>query len=693
MAETAKGTGGSGAKSAKMGRARAAVETSAISATAKVKPATAKVKPATAKVKPATAKVKPATPAETKAVSTKAGSAVGKSRPVEMKAKQARTKAKLAEVEAKPATSRAKPSATKATESRAAAKRFSKKEGIMKPWLASYPPGIPHTFEYPEVPLTRLLDDSARNFPNRTALIFEGNKISYADLADQVGRFAGALSALGVRKGDRVGILLPNCPQNVIAFFAILRLGAIVVQNNPLYTERELQHQFKDSGLEVLICLDLTYERVRKIRKETALRHVIVTSMLDYLPGIKRVIAPYTKKGKSVSAPIPAGEPVLKFLNVLRSSRTRAPQAPVDAKTDLALLQYTGGTTGVSKGVMLTHYNLVANATQGRLWLPDARDGGEVTLCVLPFFHSYGLTVCQNIGILLGATLVLLPRFEVSHVLEAIQTYRPTLFPGVPTMYVAINNHPDVGKYRLNSIRACLSGAAPLPVEVQEQFEALTGGRLVEGFGLTETSPMTHANPVYGKRKIGTIGLPFPDTDAIIVDSEDPTKVLGVDEPGELAIKGPQVMSGYWNRPDETAKVFSGGWFLTGDMAKMDAEGYFSIVDRKKDMIIAGGYNIYPRDIEEVLFEHPKIREAVVVGIPDPYRGETVKAYIVLKEGASATEADILDFCKDKLAAYKVPKMIEFREELPKTMVGKVLRRVLLEEEKAKAAQAKQAKQ
>jgi long-chain acyl-CoA synthetase len=556
---------------------------------------------------------------------------------------------------------------------------------VTTPWLDSYPPGVPEHVDVPAANLAALLDDAARDFPHAPALHFEGRTTSYAQLADQAWRLAAALAGLDVGKGTRVGLILPNCPQAVIALFATLRLGATVVQNNPLYTERELAHQLGDAGVEVVVCLDLVYQKVKALRGQTAIREVIVTSMLDELPAIKRALAPYTKRGKAAGVAIGRDEPVRRWREVLGSATARLPEAAVDPDRDLALLQYTGGTTGISKGVMLSHANLRANVEQVRAWFPDADPGREVMMAVLPFFHVYGLTVCLLLGVRLGAALVLLPRFNLDGVLAAIDRFRPTLFPGVPTMYVAINNAVEKGGHDLSSIKACLSGAAPLPMEVAERFERFSGGRLVEGYGLSESSPVAIANPIYGKRKAGTIGMPIPDTLARVADPDDPSRTMPVGEPGELALAGPQVKQGYWNRPDETAQVLRDGWLLTGDMAVMDEEGYFAIVDRKKDLIIAGGYNVYPREVEEVLSEHPKVLEVAVSGVPDAYRGEIVKAFVVLRTGEQATTEEIREFAKARLAAYKVPRAVEFRDELPKTLIGKVLRRALVEEERAKA--------
>jgi long-chain acyl-CoA synthetase len=556
---------------------------------------------------------------------------------------------------------------------------------VATPWLDSYPPGVPEHVEVPAGNLARLLDDAARDFPSAPALHFQGRTVSYAQLAEQAWRFAGALAGLGVGKGTKVGLVLPNCPQVVIAFFGALRLGAVVVQNNPLYTERELGHQLGDAGVDVVICLDLAYERIKAVREQGAIREVVVTSLLDELPAVRRVIAPYTRRGKATAAAIGKDEPVRRWRDLVAGATTRAGEAEVDPAGDIALLQYTGGTTGSSKGVMLSHGNLRANTEQVRAWFPDADPGREVMMAVLPFFHAYGLTVCLLLGVRLGAALVLLPRFDLDQVMAAIDRHRPTLFPGVPTMYIAINNEVAKGGHDLSSIKACLSGAAPLPLEVAERFERYSGGRLVEGYGLSECSPVALANPIYGKRKAGTIGMPLPDTLARVVDATDPDRAAPSGEPGELAIKGPQVMRGYWNRSEESAQVLRDGWLLTGDMATMDDEGYFQIVDRKKDLIIAGGFNVYPREVEEVLYEHPKIEEVSVAGVPDNYRGEVVKAFVVLRPGEEATTEEIRTFAKERLAAYKVPRAVEFRDELPKTMIGKVLRRALVEEERAKA--------
>jgi len=557
-------------------------------------------------------------------------------------------------------------------------------------WVKSYPPGVSDTIKLPEEPLTGLLDEAVKAFPNNIATDFEGQTLTYAQLGQAVDKFASVLRDLGVGKGTRVGTLLPNLPQNVITYYAALRLGGIIVENNPLYTERELEHQLNDAGVEVLVVMDQMYPKIREIRNELPkLREVIVTNVFDAFKGIKAVLGPMTKKGKSVIAPVPRSEPVRFWKDVMRSAKGGVPQTPVNAKEDLALLQYTGGTTGVSKGVMLTHFNLVANCAQARAWFTDAEPGKEVVLIALPLFHSYGQTVCMNVGIMLAGKLVLEPNpRDLPAVLHTIGRTKPTIFPGVPTLYANLLAHPKLKETDMSSIRLCFSGAAPLPVEVQEQWEKVTGGRLVEGYGLSETSPIATGNPLYGKRKIGTIGLPVPETDIKLVDIDDPSKEVPAPGPGELCIKGPQVMQGYWNRPEETQEVLRDGWLYSGDIAEVDEDGFFKIVDRKKDMIIVGGFNVYPRDVEEILYQNSKVLEAAVIGKPNPRSGETVKAFIVLKPGQKMDNDEIDKFMRENLTAYKVPKEYEFVADLPKTMVGKVLRRALIEQEKAKQAKS-----
>jgi long-chain acyl-CoA synthetase len=556
-----------------------------------------------------------------------------------------------------------------------------------KVWLKNYPEDIPHTVDIPEVPLTKFLTDSYNTSPNKVSIHFMGKELTFKEVYESALKFANYLRSLGVEKGDRVAILLPNCPQAVIAYFGTLYAGGIVVQTNPLYTERELQYQMADSGAKVILSMDILYPRVMKIMKETQLENVIVTGIKDYLPFPKNLIYPFIQKkqyGFSVKVEHSGSNHL--FTEIMKTgSASPIDIQDFDFENDLALLQYTGGTTGFPKGVMLTHQNLVANTTMCHKWLSQTKDGEEVVLGMLPFFHVYGMTTVLILSIMTRNKMVLIPKFDVDQALKTIDKQKPTLFPGAPTMYIGLLNHPDLEKYDLSSIKACLSGSAPLPVEVQEKFEAVTGGKLVEGYGLTETAPVTHANFIWANRISGSIGVPWPNTESVILRSGE-SEVLPPGEIGEIAVKGPQVMKGYWNRPEDTAATFNDGWFLTGDLGYMDENGYFFVVDRKKDMIIAGGFNIYPREVEEVLYEHEAIQECVVAGIPDPYRGETVKAYIVLKEGHQVSEKELNEFCRQNLAAYKVPRYYEFRAELPKTAVGKILRRTLVDEEKEKLA-------
>ncbi len=555
-----------------------------------------------------------------------------------------------------------------------------------KVWLKNYEKEVPHSIDYPSLSLYQLFQQSAKKYSQQPAVHFMGRELTYAELSSQVDAMAAALADLGVKKGDRVAIHLPNCTQFPIAFFAAHAIGAIVVPCNPLYVAREMEYQLKDSGAETIITLTRFYKMIKEVQPKTVLKNVIVSNIKDFFPGFLSLLYTVAKEKKEGDRVEIAKEDHT-FTGLLSKYAGKKPPAVEVSPFDRAVFLYTGGTTGVSKGAVLQHRNLVANMFQVKAWCTDYQDGKEVALGVLPFFHSYGLTTILNLGLLNGAKLVLLPRFVLGDVLKTIDKQKPTLFPGVPTIYVAINNAPNLNKYDIKSIRICISGAAPLPVEVQQQFEKNTGGRLVEGFGLSETSPVTHANPVYGVRKPGSIGLPMPDTEYKIVDVETGEKELPIGEIGELCIRGPQVMEGYLNMPEENAQSIRDGWFYTGDIAKADEDGYTYIVDRKKDMVIAGGFNIYPRDIEEVLYTHPKIMEAAVAGINDPYRGETLKAYIVLKEGETMTEEEVTDYCKANLAAYKVPKLVEFRPELPKTMIGKVLRRMLREEEEKKNQQ------
>jgi len=542
-----------------------------------------------------------------------------------------------------------------------------------RPWLKSYEPGVPHHIQYPDIPLHDLLDNAVRDFPDREAIIFRGRKITYRELGEEVASVASGLAQGGLKKGERMAIMLPNCPQYVAAYYAILKIGGIVVNVSPMYVERELEFQLKDAGVETILALRDLYPRLKTVRKKIPLKTIILTDL--HGAGGEKI----RKKSRTGVA-----KGVYDYAELLEKGKRKPPPSVKVSPDEVALLQYTGGTTGVSKGAMLTHRNLVADVLQCVSWNRDAVRGQERMFAVLPFFHVYGMTVAMNEAIELGATIIMLPRFNVDDALEAINLYQPTRFPGVPTMYMAIMSHPQVNQYNISSIRVCSSGSAPMPIEAQRRFEELTGAKVSEGYGLTEASPVTHANPFNGKRKIGSIGLPRPDVDAKIVDLETGERDLPPGEAGELCIRGPQVMKGYWNRPEETRKTLRDGWLYTGDIGRMDEEGYFYIVDRKKDMIICSGYNVYPREIEEVLYQHPKIQEVCIVGVPDPYRGETVKAFVILKEKEHAAPEEIIEYCQKNMAKYKAPTSIEFRKELPKSHVGKVLRKILREEEEAK---------
>ncbi|WP_110943463.1 long-chain-fatty-acid--CoA ligase [Virgibacillus senegalensis] len=515
------------------------------------------------------------------------------------------------------------------------------------------------------------------------ALYFMGREMTYEEIYEQAVKVAASLQSLGVNKGDRVAVMLPNTPQAVIGYYAILMAGGIVVQTNPLYQERELEYQLQDSGAKVIICLDILLPRVSSVKKNTSLEHIIVTQIKEYLPFPKNLIYPFIqKKQYNMVVKLEASSDTHLWNRIISDTPKELKDWDIDPTNDLALLQYTGGTTGYPKGVMLTHYNLVSNGLMSQAWLGNKRKR-DIVMGVLPFFHVYGMTTVMNYAVMTSSKMILMPKFDPEEVLKTIEKQKPTVFPGAPTIYIALLNHPKLKQYDLSSIDACLSGSAPLPSEVQEQFQKVTNGNLVEGYGLTESSPVTHSNFLHGNSINGSIGVPWPDTDAKIIDMET-MEELPFGDVGEIAVKGPQVMKGYWNREEETEQVLRDGWLLTGDIGYMDERGYFYVVDRKKDMIIAGGYNIYPREVEEVLYEFPGVQEVVIAGIPDEYRGETVKAYIVPRQGVELEEKELDQFCRKRLAAYKVPRIYEFREELPKTAVGKILRRKLVEEDTKK---------
>lgn len=568
-----------------------------------------------------------------------------------------------------------------------------------KPWFAHYEQGVPQTIEIPAIPLHQLLIDSAQKYPNNVALrmilkylpfgLSIGSKMTYRELNEATDRFAAALQTLGVAQGDRVSLMLPNLPQYVIAYFGTIKAGAVVVNTNPTYTPRELRHQLEDSGAKVIVMLSGLYDRLAQIREHTAIQQVIIADVPDSLGWpFKSLVAKQVRAGGMMKE-LPAAPDLHAFDKLLKEAPPK-PTTHTSQLDDVILFQYSGGTTGTPKAAMLTHRNLVANALQMRAWFATAEDGKEKILGALPFFHVYGMTVAMLFAIKTGGELVLTPNpRETSLVLDIIQNQRISLYPGVPGMYIGIINHPKVKEYNLQSVKACLSGGAALPVEVAQKFKEITGGNLCEGYGMTELSPVATANPINGESRAGSIGLPIPNTDVRIVsltpDAEGNYQLLGVGEEGEIVVRGPQVMKGYWNRPEETANTIDKeGWLHTGDIAKMDEDGYFYIVDRKKDLIIASGYNIVPREVEEVLFMHPKVLEAAVAGVPDPRRGETVKAFVILKEGQQCTDEEIRNFCKENLAPYKVPTSVEFRQELPKSQIGKVLRRLLVEDEKKK---------
>ncbi len=536
-----------------------------------------------------------------------------------------------------------------------------------RPWLKNYP--VRWNLDYPKISLYDYLKNCTRDYPDLVALVFFGSEVTFRELHEKIDLTAAALAELGVEKGERVALMLPNCPQYVYSYYACMKLGAVVVQVNPLYTPDELEYILNDSGAKVFIGADAVFGSFHSVRDRVPVEHVIVSRLLwNEVEGNN-----------------------LTFDILLEQQEPLEEAARIDPLEDLAVFQYTGGTTGYPKAAMLTHYNLTSNVVQIKEWIGEwtarkfERDVEQVFgIAVLPFFHSYGMTCSMNTGLTMPSGLVLLPRFDLDAMLELIKLYKPPLLPAVPTVYNAIANHPNADKYHIDAIEICNSGAAPMPVETMARFEERTGSKLLEGYGLSEASPVTHCNPLTGERKPGSIGMPYPDTECKLVDIESGTIEVKAGEVGELIIKGPQVMKGYWNRPEETAATLRDGWLFTGDIARMDEDGYFYIVDRKKDMVITGGFNVYPREVDEVLHEHPKVAQAVSVGLPDDHYGEVIKAYVVLMDEETATEEEIIEYCRQKLARFKVPRMVEFRSELPTSAIGKILRRVLLEEERAK---------
>jgi long-chain acyl-CoA synthetase len=547
-----------------------------------------------------------------------------------------------------------------------------------KPWFRSWPKDVPKNLEYPKVSLHAILEKTAQKHPEKAAIAYFEEEITYAELDSLSNQFAGALNALGVKKGDRVAVFLPNIPQFVIAYFGVLKAGAVLTAISPLHKEREVAYQLTDSEAEAIVALDSLYPIVEKVWPKTSLRNVIITNLEEY-----------ASKTTAIPSTVEQKPNVYSFQVLLREKGAKPLEVGINPKENLAALQYTGGTTGTAKGAMLTHLNLVSNALAFAAWI-KGEVAKETFLTALPLFHIYGMTTSMNVPVSLAAEMVLLPRFDPQMALESIQRHRVTVFCGVPTMYSVLLANPDLSKFDLTSIRVCISGASPLPPQIQKKFMDISGGFLAEGYGLTEASPVTHCNPVDKTMRtvrLGSIGLPLPDTDARIVDIETGEKTLGAGETGELAVKGPQVMKGYWKRPEETALVLCDGWLLTGDIAKTDQDGYFYITDRKKDLIKYKDYSVYPREIEDVIYEHPAVKLCAVVGKPSPLVGEVPKAFIVLKDGAKATEAEIMAFVKEKVAPYKAVHEVEFRKELPVSAAGKVLRRVLQEEENRKTCE------
>jgi long-chain acyl-CoA synthetase len=559
-----------------------------------------------------------------------------------------------------------------------------------RPWHRFYDPGVHSRLEFRDLTIPDLLDEASGHSGDATAVAFMNARLTYRELEDEVDRFATALAQLGAGKDTRVAIQLPNLPQTVIAYFATLSLGAQVVMTNPLYVEREIEHQWNDAGCSIAVLPDFLYaNRVRAIRDRLPIQHYVIASIPEYLGFPLNVLAPFKlrKATPPLYAKVEPAPGVHRMRELIRATPP-APPRPHIGMDDVAVVQYTGGTTGVSKGAMLTHRNLSCNVQQMMAWFPQLERGTEVFLASLPFFHVFGLTVAMNFPTWLGAAMVLIPNpRDVRAMMTAIAKHRVTVFPGVPAMYNAINNLAAAGRVDLTSVKACVSGSAPLPREVQERFERLTNGRIAEGFGLTETSPVTHCNPLLGQRKTGSIGIPLPDTDAAIVDLDTGDKRVPPGTEGELVIRGPQVMRGYWNRADETAAMIRDGWLHTGDIARMDDEGYFYIVGRKKEMILVSGYNVYPDEVDAVLIAHPAVLESATIGVPDEKRGESVKSFVVLRPGASATEQELIEYAKRELAPYKVPRQLEFRRELPRSAALKILRRELRDEQLKRTAQ------
>ena len=554
-------------------------------------------------------------------------------------------------------------------------------------WEAAYDPGVPRHLTYPGLPLHALLERTAHEHPDTVATVFGGavggrcidRGMTYRDLDELADRFAAGLQRLGVKKGDRVALVLPNCPQFVYSFFGTLKAGAVVVPTNPLYTTRELHNQLDDSGALVVVVLSRLYPQVAEAATGTSVEHIVVTNVKEHFPIALRLLFTAVRERKEGHRVDLRRDARAMWLQDLLADHG-APTAVEVAPADLAVLQYTGGTTGVPKGAMLSHRALVANVHQCKAWHATVAPGDRI-LAIMPFFHVYGLTVVMNLATLHAMTMVLIPRPELRHIFLAIEKHRPRFFPGAPRIYILLNESRELARHDLRSIEWFMSGSAPLAVEVMKRFEDLTGGKVLEGYGLTEAAPVTHSNPREGRRKPGSVGLPMPDVECKIVDVETGTRPVGVGEVGELCVRGPNLMDGYWRRPEETAAVLRDGWLHTGDIVHMDEDGYFTVVDRVKEMIIVSGFKVYPREVDEVLYAHPSVLEAAAVGVPHPSKGEVVKAFVVLRPGATATAQELMDHCRANLAPYKVPVDIVFRAELPKTLIGKVLRRQLAAED------------
>ena len=559
--------------------------------------------------------------------------------------------------------------------------------GAAQPWLAGYPGNVDWHAEIPVRPLYALLDEAVARYAERCCIDFLDKRYSYREIGELANRVAKGLRRLGVKRGTKVGLFLPNCPYAVIFYYGILKAGGTVVNFNPLYAERELIHQIEDSDTEIMVTLDLKAlcGKLLPLVKKTGLKTVIVCSMAAILPFPKNILFPVAKR-KEI-ARFADGDRTVSFDEVVANDGAVVPPE-IDPRTEIALLQYTGGTTGVPKGAMLTHANAVATAMQLRLWAPARGGQAEKILGVLPLFHVFAMTVVMNHGLLLGAEMILLPRFDLKQLLKTIDKKKPTVFVGVPTLYAAINNAKETASTNLRSLKYCISGGAPLPLEVKHRFEELSGCVLVEGYGLSETAPVATCNPFLGENRRGSIGLPLPGTTVEIVAIDGSELVLPAGERGEVCIRGPQVMAGYWKKPEETAKAMRGGRFHSGDIGYVDAEGYIYIVDRLKEMILCGGYNVYPRNVEEAIYMHPAVAECAVIGVADAYRGQTVKAFVVLREGQSLTKEALCAFLEDKLSPIEMPKQIEFRQSLPKTAIGKILKKTLVAEEEAKAPAA-----